>query len=146
MIDPVGAAIVGLFGLVVGSFLNVCIHRLPQGGSIVHPPSHCPTCKVPLRWYDNVPVVGYLMLRGRCRSCATPISVMYPAVEAVTGGLFLVQYLLVGLEPLLVARLVFVAAMVVLFMIDLRHRILPNVVTLPGVVLGHRGGSRPPPD
>ena len=138
MMNPAGVtllALVGL-GLVVGSFLNVCVYRLPRGGSIVSPPSHCTTCGRALRWFENVPVVGYLMLRGRCRTCRGPISLMYPAVELVTPALFLVQYWQLGWQPLLGARLVFSCAMIVLFLIDLQHRILPNVVTIPGVVVG----------
>ena len=136
MTDPGQGVLLALFGLVVGSFLNVCIHRLPRGGSIVNPPSHCPSCGQSLRWFDNVPVGGYVMLRGRCRACGTSISPMYPAVEVVTSVLFVLQYAVVGFEPLLVARLVLVCAMIVLFMIDLQHRLLPNVITLPGVVVG----------
>ncbi len=136
MSEPTGAALLAVFGLVVGSFLNVCIHRLPRGGSIVNPPSHCPSCGRPLRWFDNVPVLGYVVLRGRCRACGEPISLMYPAVEVATAALFLLQYWHVGWQPLLVARVAFSGAMVVLFVIDLRHRILPNVITVPGIVVG----------
>ena len=136
MSGPTGAALLAVFGLVVGSFLNVCIHRLPRGGSIVNPPSRCPSCGRPLRWFDNVPVLGYVVLRGRCRACGEPISLMYPAVEVATAALFLLQYWHVGWQPLLVVRVAFSGAMVVLFVIDLRHRILPNVITVPGIVVG----------
>ena len=136
MSEPMVAALLAVFGLIVGSFLNVCIHRLPRGGSIVNPPSHCPSCGRALRWFDNVPVLGYVVLRGRCRACGEPISLMYPAVEVATAALFLLQYWHVGWQPLLVARVAFSGAMVVLFVIDLRHRILPNVITIPGIVVG----------
>ncbi len=136
MSEATGAALLAVFGLIVGSFLNVCIHRLPRGGSIVNPPSHCPSCRRALRWFDNVPVLGYMVLRGRCRACGEPISLMYPAVEVATAALFLLQYWHVGWQPLLVARVAFSGAMVVLFVIDLRHRILPNVITVPGIVVG----------
>ena len=136
MLDWPTAVLVGVFGLSVGSFLNVCIHRLPLDESVVWPGSYCPTCRTPLRWHDNVPVVGYAMLRGRCRSCGTPISAMYPIVEGVTAAVFVAGYLLFGVQPLLVARLLFACAMIVLFIIDLQHRILPNVITLPGVLIG----------
>lgn len=129
------ALLAGL-GLAVGSFLSVCIHRLPRGESVVAPPSHCPACAQPIRWYDNVPLLGYLRLRGRCRTCGAPISLLYPAVELVTPALFLVQYWDTGWQPLLPARMAFACAMLVLGAIDWRHRILPNIVTLPGVVLG----------
>ncbi len=136
MSDPGAGLLVVLLGLAVGSFLNVCIHRLPRGASVVMPPSHCPACRRPIPWLDNVPVVGYLLLRGRCRACRTPISPAYPLVEVVTAGLFLLQFQALGLQPLLAPRLLFTAAMIVLFIVDLRHRMLPNVVTLPGIALG----------
>ncbi len=128
--------LIGLLGLLVGSFLNVCIYRLPRGESVVWPSSKCGACKRPLAWYENIPLLSWLLLRGRCRTCGERISVMYPAVEATTGALFAVAPLVFGVTPLLVVRLAFGCAMVVLFAIDLRHRILPNVITLPGVVVG----------
>jgi len=123
-------------GLAIGSFLNVCIYRLPRGQSVVHPASRCPACARPLRWFENVPMVAYLALRGRCRTCGAPISPWYPAVEGITATLFLVEYWHLGLQPLLVPRLIFVCAMIVLFVVDLQHRVLPNVITLPGVAAG----------
>jgi leader peptidase (prepilin peptidase)/N-methyltransferase len=126
----------GWLGLAVGSFLNVCIHRLPRGGSIVHPPSRCPRCGSQLRWFDNIPVLSYVWLRGRCRGCATRISLRYPIVELVTLGVFLLHYAVWGWDPILVPRLVFACALIVLFAIDLDHHLLPNLVTLPGIVLG----------
>jgi leader peptidase (prepilin peptidase)/N-methyltransferase len=123
-------------GLAIGSFLNVCIYRLPRGESVVSPPSRCPSCGRELRWFENVPVLGYVLLGGRCRTCRAAVSPMYPIVEASTAILFLLQYWQLGWQPLLGVRLVFVAAMIVLFVIDLQHRILPNVITLPGVVIG----------
>ena len=138
MVNPSGVTLLVLvsLGLVVGSFLNVCVYRLPRGGSVVRPLSHCTRCGHTLRWFDNVPVVSYLILRGRCRTCLESISIMYPVVELVAPVLFLIQYWQVGWQPLLGIRLVFSCAMIVLFLIDLQHRILPNVVTIPGVVIG----------
>ena len=136
MVDLPAAVLAGVFGLSVGSFLNVCIHRLPADQSLVWPRSYCPRCRTPLRWYDNMPLLGYAMLRGRCRACQTPISAMYPLVEAMTAGVFVAGYLLFGAQLLLVPRLVFACAMIVLLVIDLQHRILPNVITLPGVLIG----------
>lgn len=130
------AGLVGLLGLMIGSFLNVCIYRLPRQMSPVRPRSGCTKCGHVLSWYENVPIVSYLVLRGRCRGCGAPISPMYPIVEAITGGMFLAGYLLYGPSPLLVVRLIFGCAMLVLFVIDLQHRILPNVITLPGIVAG----------
>lgn len=136
MVDLTTAVLVGVFGLSVGSFLNVCIHRLPNDESLVRPRSYCPRCRTPLRWYDNVPLLGYVMLWGRCRTCDMPISAMYPLVEVVTAVIFVAGYLLVDQQWLLASRLVFACAMIVLFVIDLQHRILPNVITLPGVLIG----------
>lgn len=130
------AGLCGLFGLAVGSFLNVCIYRLPRHESISFPASHCPHCKTPIRWVHNVPVLGYLALGGRCASCRAAISPQYPIVEVVTGLLFAVHALVLGFDPLLAVRLAFCAAMIVLFVIDFHHHILPNVITVPGIVVG----------
>jgi leader peptidase (prepilin peptidase)/N-methyltransferase len=125
-----------LFGLCVGSFLNDCIHRLPLKQSVVRPGSRCPSCGYELRWYDNVPVLSYVMLRARCRSCSRPISLQYPLIEVVTAIVFLAHWYAFGPTPLLAARLVLGCALIVLFMIDLEHQILPDVITLPGIVIG----------
>ena len=130
------ATFVALLGLIIGSFLNVCIYRLPRRLSPVRPRSSCTSCGHVLAWYENVPVLSYVALRGRCRGCGAPISVMYPIVEAITGAMFLSAYLLYGPSLVLVVRLIFGCAMIVLFVIDLQHRILPNVITLPGIVAG----------
>jgi leader peptidase (prepilin peptidase) / N-methyltransferase len=123
-------------GLVVGSFLNVCIHRLPREESIAWPASHCTTCNRPLSWYENVPLLSWALLRGRCRTCRSRISPRYPLVELTTGVLFLAGYFAFGATPLLLVRLAFACAMVVLFAIDLEHQILPNEITLPGIAIG----------
>jgi leader peptidase (prepilin peptidase)/N-methyltransferase len=123
-------------GLVVGSFLNVCIYRLPRDESVAWPGSHCTSCSRALSWYENIPVASWTVLRGRCRTCRSRISIQYPIVEAVTGALFLAGYYAFGLTPLLPVRLVFACAMIVLFAIDLEHQILPNEITLPGIVVG----------
>ncbi len=133
---PMHVVLLIALGLAVGSFLTVCIHRLPRGESVVAPRSHCPACARPLRWSDNVPLLGYLRLQGSCRACGAPISPLYPTVELITPLLFVLQYGALGWQPLLPARIAFACALLVLAAIDLRHRILPNVVTLPGTVLG----------
>jgi leader peptidase (prepilin peptidase) / N-methyltransferase len=130
------ATLVCLFGLMIGSFLNVCIYRLPRRLSPVRPRSSCTTCGHLIAWYENIPIASYLVLRGRCRGCGSPISAMYPIIEAITGAMFLGAYLLYGPSVLLLSRLVFGCAMIVLFVIDLQHKILPNVITLPGIVAG----------
>jgi leader peptidase (prepilin peptidase)/N-methyltransferase len=130
------AILLGLIGLAVGSFLNVCIYRLPRRESLNYPYSHCTSCNRALAWYENIPLASWVVLRGRCRTCGQSIGVMYPAVEAVTGAIFVAGYAIYGLTPLLAARLLFACAMIVLFAIDLRHHILPNVITLPGIIVG----------
>jgi leader peptidase (prepilin peptidase)/N-methyltransferase len=123
-------------GLAVGSFLNVCIHRIPLGQSVANPPSRCPSCGYRLRWYDNIPVLSYVLLRGRCRNCGGPISVRYPLVELLTLVLFLVHWWVFGWSALMVVRLAFACALLVLFAIDFEHHLLPNVITLPGIAAG----------
>ena len=136
MMEPAAVLALSVFGLAVGSFLNVCIHRLPRGESVVAPRSRCPACGRALEWFENIPVLGWLLLRGRCRTCRGRISSVYPIVEVVTPLVFVLQYWDVGWTPLLAVRLVFCSAMVVLFVIDLQHRLLPNAITLPGIGVG----------
>src|SRR5687767_264228 len=129
-------AVAVLFGLIVGSFLNVCIYRLPLKQSVVWPASRCTSCGRGLSWFENVPVVSWLVLRGRCRGCGAPISPMYPIIEATTAALFGAVMYWYGPTPLGLVRMLFGSAMIVLFVIDLQHHILPNVITVPGTVLG----------
>ena len=136
MADSFEVALLLLFGLAIGSFLNVCIVRLQTGQSVVRPASHCMECKRNLLWFENVPVVSWLFLRGRCRTCRAPISGLFPLVELVTPLIFVLQYWYLGWSELLFIRLIFSSAMVVLFVIDLQSRVLPNIVTLPGIVVG----------
>lgn len=124
-----------LFGLIIGSFLNVVIYRLPLGESLAFPGSHCPSCNAPVKPYDNFPVLSYLALGGRCRACKVKISVVYPAVELLVGILYFLIFLRDGLTTRLVADLVFVSLIVPLVFIDLRHKLLPNKITYPGLVV-----------
>jgi len=128
--------IVLLFGLIVGSFLNVCIARIPLDLSIVRPASQCPRCKTPIRWFDNIPLVSYAVLLGRCRTCGQRISWRYPLVELLNGLLFLWVYSEFGFtgESLLVMALC--SSLVVITFIDLDHQIIPDVITYPGMVTG----------
>lgn len=125
-----------VLGLAVGSFLNVCIYRMPRGESLLYPGSRCPGCGAALRWYDNIPVVSWVWLGGKCGQCQAPISPQYPIVEAVTAALIVAVVLVTPPGPLLASRLVFACSLVVLFGIDLKHQILPNVITLPGIGVG----------
>ncbi|HXK08007.1 MAG TPA: prepilin peptidase [Vicinamibacteria bacterium] len=125
-----------LLGLVVGSFANVCVHRLPRGESIVSPPSRCPACGTLIQARDNLPVVSYVLLRGRCRSCRAPISWRYPAVEAANGLLWLALATVFGPRPRTFVSMALVTALLVLSLIDLGHQILPDAITLPGTAAG----------
>jgi leader peptidase (prepilin peptidase)/N-methyltransferase len=143
-----------LLGLVVGSFANVCIHRLPRESepatgrfarardlwgqlrSVVHPPSHCPRCEQPIRPWDNVPLLSWLLLRGRCRSCRAPISWRYPAVEAANGLLWLALAVTRGPSLQTAVAMLLVTALLVLSLIDLEHQLLPDAITLPGTAAG----------
>ena len=136
MSDGARVAILFVAGLCVGSFLNVCIHRLPRGGSLVRPRSRCPGCEHELAWYENIPVLSYLILLGRCRRCRARINIRYPVVELLTAVLFVWHYGVFGWTALLAVRLLFACALVVLFAIDLEHQILPDVITLPGLAAG----------
>ena len=137
MVDPslIAAALVGLFGLLIGSFLNVCIYRLPRGLSIVTPRSFCPKCERQISWHDNIPVLSYLVLAGRCRTCCTRIPLRYPTVELLTAILFFGVVLEFSLTLLALKWLLFTCIMVVLMWTDLETRLLPNVLTLGGIVL-----------
>ncbi len=124
----------GIFGGVIGSFLNVVIHRLPRQESIVFPNSRCPSCETAIAFYDNVPVLSYVLLGGRCRSCKVRISPRYPAVEALTALLWVAVAWRDGLTFALPFDLIFVTAIVALIFIDAEHMILPNAITYPGIV------------
>jgi leader peptidase (prepilin peptidase)/N-methyltransferase len=125
-----------LFGLIIGSFLNVCIVRIPERKSIVMPASACPKCGAPIRPYDNIPVISYLLLGGKCRKCKTKISAMYPVVELLTGILFFACYRAFGLTPEAAKCAAFSALMIVLVFTDLRERVLPDVVNYTGFGIG----------
>ncbi len=128
--------VAALFGAVIGSFLNVCVYRLPRGRSVVFPPSACGHCQRPLSWYENIPILSYVVLGGRCRTCRTSISVRYPIIEALTALMFAGLWLAYGPGVPLLSRLLFGCLLLVLFAIDLEHHLLPNVLTLPGIAIG----------
>ncbi len=125
-----------IFGAVVGSFLNVCICRMPKDESVVSPPSHCPVCNYQIRWYDNIPIVSYLFLRGKCRGCHTGISIQYPLVELINGLLTLALFLRFGPTLAFAVLFLFCSALVVITFIDLEHQIIPDEISLSGIVIG----------
>ena len=135
-IGNLSTVVAAAFGAVIGSFLNVCIYRLPIGRSIVWPASACPHCDRQLAWLENIPIASYLALGRRCRTCRALISFRYPAVEAITALMFALGWWHVGPSVLLASRLVFGCALIVLFAVDVTHHLLPNAVTLPGIAIG----------
>ena len=128
--------LIGFFGLCFGSFLNVCISRLPRGESIVLPRSHCPRCNHAIRWYDNIPVVSYLFLRGRCRDCHVPISPLYPSVEALTALVLIVTFYVYGFGPEFIKYGLLGMLLIVLIFTDLLDRRIPHAITIFGVSIG----------
>jgi leader peptidase (prepilin peptidase)/N-methyltransferase len=134
---PVGMlVVVGLFGLALGSFLNVVIARVPAGGSLVYPGSACPGCSAPLAWYDNIPLLSFLVLRGRCRACGMRISWRYPIVEALTAAALVTAYAALGPSAEFLVACVMFPALIAMTAIDLQHQMLPDVITLPGIPVG----------
>jgi len=125
-----------IFGAIVGSFLNVCIFRLPKEESIIWPGSHCPHCKKPIKFYDNIPIISYLFLKGECRQCHGSISVQYPLVEGITALSSLLLIMKFGPSFAYLIYFAFVAALIVITVIDLYHQIIPDVISLPGIGVG----------
>jgi len=125
-----------VFGAVIGSFLNVCIYRIPAGQSIVSPPSSCPDCGRRIRWYENIPILSYLFLLGRCAGCKKPISIRYPLVEALNGLLFVLIFYSFGFSWATPVYSLFVSMLVVITFIDLDHQIIPDMISLPGIGIG----------
>ena len=125
-----------IFGALIGSFLNVCIFRLPKEESIVWPGSHCPHCKSPIKYYDNIPLISYLLLGGRCRHCRSPISFQYPLVEGITALGSFILFIKFGPSLSYLFYFLFVASLIVITVIDLYHQIIPDVISLPGIGVG----------
>ncbi len=125
-----------VLGLLVGSFLNVCIHRWPSYQSVIRPRSRCPQCEAPITWYDNIPLLSYALLRGRCRSCGTGISLRYPVVELLNGLLYAYLFWRFGMDPVVAKMALFGSMMLILIFTDLTEYILPDEITLGGLVLG----------
>jgi leader peptidase (prepilin peptidase)/N-methyltransferase len=139
MSDAFLYAVAGVVGAVIGSFLNVCIYRLPRRESIVWPASHCPSCGNQIAWYDNVPVLSYLWLLGRCRNCRLPIAMRYPLIEATNAAGYAAILFAFGVTWTSVLYCVLFSALLVATGTDLTHKIIPNVITVPGIVLGLLG-------
>jgi len=128
--------IVSVFGLIIGSFLNVCIYRLPKDESIVTPGSHCPRCNRSIPWYDNIPVLSYLLLLGRCRFCREKIPVKYPVVEVLTAAIMTALFLKFGFHPNFFSYAIMSAGLIVATFIDFEHGVIPDMITMGGLVVG----------
>ena len=127
--------VVFLFGSCIGSFLNVCIYRIPENRSIVSPGSSCPSCKTAIPFYLNIPILSYLFLKGKCRFCNHDISARYPLIEALTGIFALLLFLKFGLTPALLYWFVFISVLITISFIDFDHQIIPDIISLPGIVI-----------
>jgi len=130
------SVLVLLFGLTIGSFLNVCIARIPLDLSIVSPPSHCPRCKAPIRWFDNIPLISFAVLGGKCRTCGLPIAWRYPLVELLNGLLYLWTIYEFGFTGESILVMILCSSLVVITFIDIDHQIIPDVITFPGMAVG----------
>ena len=125
-----------LFGAAIGSFSNVCIYRLPKKLSIISPPSQCPNCGKSISPFDNIPIISFILLRGRCRYCQSPISWRYPIIETITGLIFLSLYLNFRISPQFFIYALLCTSLIIIAFIDLEHKIIPDVITLPGIIIG----------
>lgn len=143
-LDAAFYAVFFLLGAIFGSFGNVVIYRLPRGESVVKPRSHCYSCKTPVKWYDNIPILSWFILKGRCRHCQAPFSFRYPLVEFITALLFALAYHYAGISWTLLEYLIFIFGLVVCTFIDLDHMILPDEFTLSGIVIGLVGAALNP--
>jgi len=125
-----------ILGLIVGSFNNVCIYRIPRNESIVYPASHCPNCRTKIKPVDNIPLLSYILLKGRCRNCKSKISIQYPIVELLTGLTYLIIYLIYGLSIQSLVYIILSSALIIIAFIDLQKQIIPDIISLPGIVIG----------
>ena len=125
-----------ILGLIVGSFSNVCIYRIPKNESIIFPASHCPSCHSPIKPVDNIPLLSYILLKGRCRNCGSKISIQYPVVEFLSGLIYLIVYLIYGLSIQTLIYIILSSALIIIAFIDLNEQIVPDIISLPGIVIG----------
>ena len=128
--------ILSLLGLIVGSFSNVCIYRIPRNESVIYPASHCPNCRTKIKPIDNIPLLSYILLKGRCRNCGSKISIQYPVVEFLTGLIYLIIYLIYGLSVQSLVYIILSSALIIIAFIDLQEQMIPDVISLPGIVVG----------
>ena len=132
----IDVVLVFILGLIVGSFSNVCIYRIPKNESIIFPASHCPKCRSKIKPVDNIPLLSFILLKGRCRNCKSKISIQYPIVELITGLIYLIIYLIYGLNIQTLVYIILSSALVIIAFIDLNEQIVPDIISLPGIVIG----------
>jgi len=132
----VNDVLIFILGLIIGSFSNVCIYRIPRNKSIIYPASHCPKCRSKIKPVDNIPLLSYILLKGRCRNCKSKISIQYPVVELLTGLIYLIIYLIYDLSIQSLIYIILSSALVIVAFIDLNEQIVPDVISLPGIVAG----------
>ena len=125
-----------ILGLIVGSFCNVCIYRIPRNESIIYPASHCPKCSTTILAKDNIPLLSYILLKGRCRNCGSRISIQYPVVEFLTGLVYVIIYQIYGLSVQSLIYIILSSALIIIAFIDLNEQIIPDVISLPGIIIG----------
>ncbi|MDD4765304.1 MAG: prepilin peptidase [Atribacterota bacterium] len=136
MIEIITGFIIFTIGLVIGSFSNVCIYRIPRNESLVWPGSHCPKCSKPIKFYDNIPLISYIILKGKCRNCGEPIPLQYPIVELATGLFYLALYLFYGLQLIALVYMILCSVLIIISFIDLKVEIIPDTISLPFIVIG----------
>jgi len=132
----INVVLIFILGLIVGSFSNVCIYRIPRNESIIYPASHCPKCRSNISLKDNIPLLSFILLKGRCRNCKRKISIQYPIVELLTGLIYLIIYLIYGLSIQSLIYIILSSALIIIAFIDLNQQIVPDVISLPGIVIG----------
>ena len=132
----INVVLIFILGLIVGSFSNVCIYRIPRNESIIYPASHCPKCRSKIKPVDNIPLLSFILLKGRCRNCKSKISIQYPIVELLTGLIYLIIYLIYGLSIQTLIYIILSSALIIIAFIDLNEQIIPDVISLPGIVIG----------
>jgi len=132
----INVVLIFILGLIVGSFSNVCIYRIPRNESIIYPASHCTKCRSNISLKDNIPLLSFILLKGRCRNCKRKISIQYPIVELLTGLIYLIIYLIYGLSIQSLIYIILSSALIIIAFIDLNEQIVPDVISLPGIVIG----------
>ena len=135
-VEVISIVVLSLLGLIVGSFSNVCIYRIPRNESVIYPASHCPKCRTKIKPIDNIPLLSYILLKGRCRNCGSKISIQYPVVEFLTGLIYLIIYLIYGLSVQSLVYIILSSALIIIAFIDLQEQMIPDVISLPGIVVG----------